>query len=67
MVSRSRCAHCRAAPGVHRWEGHLCADGGRKRVHYLCGPCDVELNRQMLAFFNVPDAAAKAERYAAQG
>lgn len=61
----SACAHCRAPGADNEWTLWACADGRKKRVRKLCDPCDVELNRTVLFFFNDPAAAEKVARYAA--
>lgn len=58
-----KCAHCRAPKAAHRWTLQACADNRRKRAKYLCDPCDVEMNRTVLNFFNDPAAAEKLARY----
>lgn len=57
------CSHCNTSNATNRWTPQLCADGRKKRSKYLCDPCDVELNRLMLEFFNDPRAAEKMRAY----
>ena len=39
--------------GVHRWERRFCAvsKSERRRVVYVCTPCDIEINETMVRFF----------------
>lgn len=60
-IRRVPCTRC-GAPSVHQWS--VCANGNR----YLgcCERCDVLLNRLVLRFFRIPNAAALLLRYVAR-
>lgn len=58
-----KCAHCQAPKAGFAWDVKVCADGRKKRSKWLCGPCDVELNRMVLEFLGDPKAAEKLEAY----
>lgn len=58
-----KCAHCQTPKAQNKWTLTACADN-RKRVMRLCDPCDIELNRIVLLFLNVPGAAKKIKAYA---
>lgn len=65
-LRRVPCAHC-GAPSAHQWHVRACAAGGPLVWRGLCTPCDLELNRLVLDFFRVPDAADLLAAYAASG
>lgn len=63
----AKCAHCGTrARKAYSWDLRVCSDGRRKRVRWLCPPCDVALNALVLAFFNDPAAGAKMAAYTAK-
>jgi hypothetical protein len=60
---RGNCAHCGAEDAPHAWDLTACAMGGELLEAWLCGACDVELNRLTLEFFHVPGVDGIIERY----
>lgn len=48
---------------VARWDLHVCADGGRKRVLRLCQQCDYRLNQHILTLLSDPHVGEKMKRY----
>lgn len=59
----AKCAHCGNKGATNLWHPALCADGRKKRSKRLCDPCDIELNRMVLEFFNYPNAADLMSAY----
>lgn len=57
-ISRVPCSRC-GKPSVHQW--NICADGNQFRG--CCVACDVDLNRMVLRFMRIPDAAKKIAAY----
>lgn len=58
-IERLPCFRC-GAKAKHQWS--ICADGNKQRP--ICGPCDIDLNRIVLAWAGDPDAATKIAAYA---
>lgn len=61
------CSHCKTnhkSRDLNRWDIQLCADGRRRRVFYLCDPCDIDLNSIMLQMMGDKNAEVKAAKYA---
>lgn len=52
------CVRC-GAPSSAQWQ--VCADGNQFRG--LCSECDIELNRLILKFFEIPNAAQLLAKY----
>lgn len=66
MSRATVCSHCKAKlphADLARWTVSLCANGGRKRVFYLCNPCDVAINRHMLIVMGDTKVNMKMARY----
>lgn len=57
------CAHC-GAPSTAQWDLRPCAIG-EERTFGLCRAHDIDLNRIVLEFLRVPDAAALLAEYEA--
>lgn len=57
------CAHCNKPDAPNKWTVEVCADTAAKRVRYLCDPCDLELNAQVLRFFRVKNTDEMVRRY----
>lgn len=51
-----KCAHCQAPKATFKWALQACANKRRHNKFVLCRPCDVELNRTVLQFFQHPNA-----------
>lgn len=67
MSQSSTCSHCGspiARGHAAQWTIRLCALGRRKRVFYLCTPCDIAINRHMLIAMGHPKVNVTMERYA---
>jgi len=62
----NKCAHCKKRAARETWTLDLCAMENKKLTGELCRPCDIELNRMVMEFFNVPDAQKLAEAYIAK-
>ena len=60
------CDHCGSRPADRTWDMRPCA-AKRRSTYHLCDPCDLTLNRRMLAFFKVANRAALIREYASQG
>lgn len=60
-IRRIPCPRC-GKPSTCQWQ--VCADNRQYRT--CCDACDVELNRLVLRFFRIPNAAAKLAAYKAQ-
>lgn len=58
-----KCSHCSVQNAEFKWHPALCADGRKRRTKYLCGICDMQLNRMMLEFFNDPKTEEKMAKY----
>lgn len=58
-IRRVPCARC-GQPSVHQWQ--VCANANRWLG--LCLRCDVMLNRLVLCWIGVPNAAMLIKRYA---
>ena len=63
-IARVKCAHCKTENASEQWRKDFCADNHRVEWIPLCLGCDVQLNRLLLEFFNVPDVNEKLNRYA---
>lgn len=60
-----KCNHCKKREADNPWKLQACADKRRKREFVLCDPCDIRLNKLVLAFFNDPRTAQKIAAYRA--
>jgi hypothetical protein len=58
-IARLPCFRCGSKASA-QWQ--ICADGNLRRP--ICTPCDIDLNRIVLAWAGDPDAAAKIAAYA---
>ena len=59
------CDHC-DRPANTKWTLRACAEGRKRRTINLCEPCDVELNRLVLAFANVANLDSIMKKYASE-
>lgn len=58
-IKRLQCVRC-GAQAVHQWI--ICAEGNYRP---MCRPCDVELNRLVLAWAKHPEAQRLGDEYEA--
>jgi transposase-like protein len=58
-----KCAHCNTPRAKHQWKVQACADKRKKRSKWLCTSCDIELNKHVLEFLNIPNAKDKLNEY----
>lgn len=63
----AKCQHCHKVKAVTEWSLNACAEGRRLRKLRLCNPCDIELNRLVLAFANVKGLDRIMTKYTANG
>lgn len=62
-LKRVPCAHC-GASSVAQWSLRPCAIG-TTGWYPLCADCDMELNRLVMEFLRLPDAAERLAAYVA--
>jgi len=58
-----KCTHCNTPKAKHQWKVQACADKRKKRSKWLCTSCDIELNKHVLEFLNIPNAESKLNEY----
>lgn len=59
----AKCDHCYKRRKMYEWKLEACADEKPVRQGKLCAPCDATLNRIVLEYFNVPNAARLMKAY----
>lgn len=62
-LKRVACVHC-GAPSAAQWSLRPCAIG-TTGWYPLCIACDVDLNRLVMQFLRLPDAAERLAAYVA--
>lgn len=63
-LRRKLCAHCGEKKATFQWALQVCANDRRKIHVPVCIECDIEFNRQSLAFVRHPETDALINRYA---
>lgn len=64
-LRRMPCAHCQDRKATEQWSVSVCATGNQRLWVPVCTECDIEFNRDTLAFIRHPEADALMTEYAA--